>query len=165
MALRAGPVRRALATGSCAVLGAVNRSGALEIWARFALVCRYLAVPSCCVRDRRWDLYLAINDVVTSGAISPVGPVAGQPFDVTDYGVTFVLPTARRDRGAVAALATAISAAPSRRSRRQAGTSPSKSSGQTTSFDVPIPWPVPDQGLTMALPATTVALRSRLVTT
>lgn len=152
MALRAGPVRRALATGSCAVLGAVTvsvLSGSGLASPSFADTSQYeLFCPGSPVGN------LAINDVVTSGAISPVGPVAGQPFDVTDYGSTFVLPTAIVS--AVAALGNSDISGTVTTQIDASGASPSKSSGQTTSFDVPIPSPVPDQGLTIALPATTV---------
>jgi Putative Ig domain len=152
MALRAGPVGRALTIASGAILGTVTVavvSGSGLGSPSFADSSQYeLFCPGSPVGN------IVINDVVTSGALSPANPGAGQQFDVAGYATTFVLPNSIV--GAAAALGNSDIIGTATEQVDATGASPSTMSGGTARFDVPIPSPVPDQGLVVDLPAVSV---------
>jgi hypothetical protein len=96
------------------------------------------------------------NDVVTSGAITPPDPGAGETFQLTDYQTTLVIPSSLV--GAAAALGDTEMSGTAITEVHATGASPSAASQSTGSFDVRIPSPIPDQGMVVHVPtsATTV---------
>jgi len=94
---------------------------------------------------------IALNDTVTSGALSPVDPAEGASFDLTDYQTEVTIPVSIVD--AAAALGnTEISGSAVSQIDATGATPTTMTSGSMT-FDVPIPEPVSSQGLTLAVPS------------
>jgi hypothetical protein len=120
--------------------------------------------PSVQADTRAYELFcpgtpvgdIVLNDVVTSGDISPPDPNAGQAFSLTNYQTTLVLPNAI----AAAALALGNTDLPGTLSSviDAQGASPSSISAGTVHFDAPIPSPVPESGMVISVPAHPVAI-------
>ncbi len=96
------------------------------------------------------------NDVVTSGTMTPPDPGAGGTFQLTDYQTTLVLPSSLV--GAAAALGDTDMSGTSITQVHATGASPSAAPQSTGSFDVPIPSPVPDQGIVIHVPTSSATV-------
>lgn len=93
---------------------------------------------------------IVLNDVVTSGAISPSDPAPGETFHVTDYQTTLELPSSIAS--AAQALGNSDINGTSTSQIDASGASPTSASTGTATFDVPIPSPVPARGMELAFP-------------
>jgi len=94
---------------------------------------------------------LAMNNVVTTGTISPA-PSVGQTFDLTDYQTMVTLPT--QIVTAAAALGNSAIVGTAAVQIDATGATPSRISAGPLTIDTPIPSPVPRTGLTLNLPNT-----------
>src|SRR5579863_5763030 len=94
---------------------------------------------------------VVLNDVTTSAAISPAAPTAGEQFTLSGYQTTVNVPSSLVS--ALAALQPDLegSAAPQ---VDVTGATPAILAFGPLNFDVPIPTPVPDGGLSVILPTT-----------
>jgi hypothetical protein len=99
---------------------------------------------------------LVFNDVVTTGTISPSAPAAGEHFQLTGYQTTLVLPSSVV--GAAAALGNTDISGTATTQVDATGASPSSAPQSAASFDVPIPSPVPDQGLSIDFPVSAASV-------
>jgi Putative Ig domain len=93
---------------------------------------------------------IVLNDVVTSGTISPSNPAPGETFQVTDYQTTLELPSSIT--AAAQALGNSDISGTSTSQIDVSGASPSSASIGTATFDVPIPSPISPRGLELAFP-------------
>lgn len=147
---RAGSARRSAAVRGCAVLVAVGAcllvaSGEGSGARAFADSSAYeLYCPGSPVGN------IVLNDVVTTGTISPPAPAAGQQFSVTGYQTTLDLPSSIVS--AAAALGNTDMAGTGSARLDVSGASPSSIESDST-LDVPIPSPVPSAGLEIAFPS------------
>ena len=93
---------------------------------------------------------IALNDVTTSGSITPADPSSGEQFTVTGYQSQVSLPTqivtAAAALGNTAILGSATGAVD------VTGASPATLSTGAMDIDAPIPSPVPSAGLVLDLP-------------
>ena len=136
-----GAVAALLAVGTCGLVVSVGGPGARA----FADTPRYeLYCPGTPVGN------IVLNDVDTTGTITPPAPAAGQSFSVTGYRTTLDLPSSIVS--AAAALGNADIAGTGSTRVDVSGASPSRMASNST-FDIPIPSPVPDDGLEIALPS------------
>ena len=94
---------------------------------------------------------IALNDVVTEGTISPAVPVVGQQFEVTGYQTSVNLPA--QIASAAQALGNTDLTGTARTTVDALGASPAAVSTSPSSFDVPIPSPVPSSGVTLTIPS------------
>ncbi len=94
---------------------------------------------------------LVINNVVTSGNITPRHPATGQPFTVTSYQTILPIPSTLAEAmsvlGNTAIVGTATTAI------EATGATPSSLSVGSMSFDVPIPKSIPTAGVNLELPS------------
>jgi hypothetical protein len=93
---------------------------------------------------------IVLNDVVTSGTISPPNPAPGETFQITDYQTTLELP--QSITAAAQALGNSDISGTWTSQIDISGASPPSASPGTATFDVPIPSPIPPQGLELAFP-------------
>jgi hypothetical protein len=93
---------------------------------------------------------VVLNDVVTSGALSPLNPVSGEQFQLTNYQTTLAIPSSIAS--AAAALGNSDLSGTVTSQIDASGASPSSVPAGTATFDVPIPSPVPDQGVVIDSP-------------
>ena len=104
---------------------------------------------------------VVINDVVTSGTLTPAPGGAGSTFDLTNYQTAVPLPQSLATAAAAlqpdltGSASTAVDAV---------GASPASTQEGPFNFDVPIPSPVPASGLTLDIPASPVTLGPFTVT-
>jgi len=97
---------------------------------------------------------VVLNDVTTSATISPAAPAPGQQFTLLGYQTAVSLPSSLVS--AVAALQPDLEGSATAQVD-VTGATPATSAVGPLNFDVPIPSPVPDGGLSLTLPS---ALRS-----
>ena len=99
---------------------------------------------------------IVINDVVTSGTISPLDPAPGSQLQLTGYQTTVTFPSSIVS--AAAALGNSAIAGSATTRIDVTGATPSSIVPGPMSFDVPIPLSVPAQGLTIRFPASATTL-------
>ncbi len=95
---------------------------------------------------------VVLNDAVTSASLSPPAPISGQPFSVTGYQTTVNLPSALA--GAAAAVGGPNLTGSATTQIDASGATPAALAQGPLDFNVPIPSPVPDAGVTLSLPST-----------
>ncbi len=97
-----------------------------------------------------------INDVVTSGTISPLDPAPDSQLQLTGYITTVTFPVSIVS--AAAALGNTAIAGTATTRIDVTGATPSSITPGPMSFDVPIPLSIPAQGLTVHFPASATTL-------
>jgi hypothetical protein len=97
-----------------------------------------------------------INDVVTSGTISPLDPAPGGQFQLTGYRTTVTFPVSIV--AAAAALGNTAIAGTATTRIDATGATPTSINPGPMSFEVPIPLSIPAQGLTVHFPASAITL-------
>jgi hypothetical protein len=95
---------------------------------------------------------IALNDVVTTGTLSPSDPSAGQTFSLTGYQTTVTLPSAIVS--AAAALGNSAIVGTASTTVDVIGATPATTPVGPIDINAPIPSPVPGNGLELALPST-----------
>jgi hypothetical protein len=96
---------------------------------------------------------IALNDAVTSAALSPASPGPGQSFSITGYQTVVNIPASLAS--AAAAVAPGQPLAGSATAQIDAsGATPATTAEGPLSFSVPIPNPVPDAGVPLSVPST-----------
>lgn len=99
---------------------------------------------------------IALNDVVTSGTISPATLTSGTQFHLENFQTKVSLPksiaAASQALGNTAITGTASATVD------VTGATPASVSSGTISFNAPIPTPIPDSGIPLLLPATASTL-------
>jgi len=95
---------------------------------------------------------IALNDVTTTGVISPSAPAVGSTFSVTGYQDNVTIP-ASIVSSAQALGNTSISGSATA-TLDVTGATPASMATPTLSIDTPIPSPIPSAGLTLTLPTT-----------
>jgi hypothetical protein len=93
---------------------------------------------------------IVLNDAVTSATLSPSAPTSGQAFSVTGYQTVVNLPSSLAQ--AAAAIQPNLEGSASTQIDAS-GATPAKTAEGPLNFNVPIPSPVPDSGVTLSLPA------------
>ena len=99
---------------------------------------------------------ISLNDVVTSGTISPSSLNVGDQFSVTNYQTSVNLPA--QLASAAASLGNTDISGQATTQLDATGASPATMGSGTLNFDVAIPSAIPDNGLTLAVPSTPVTL-------
>ena len=94
---------------------------------------------------------ISLNDVVTTGTLTPAPGSTGSTFVITNYQTSVPLPASLAT--AAAALQSSITGT-ANTAVDVVGATPASVQEGPFSFDVPIPTPVPAGGLTLAVPAT-----------
>ncbi|HUA95639.1 MAG TPA: hypothetical protein VMB82_08935, partial [Acidimicrobiales bacterium] len=95
---------------------------------------------------------IALNDVVTSGTISPSAPSGGGEFNLTNFQSQVSIPA--QIVSAAAALGNSAITGTATVGVDATGASPSTISAGTLTINSPIPSPVPSSGLQLSLPTT-----------
>lgn len=94
---------------------------------------------------------IVLNNVSSTGSLSPANPAAGDQFNLTDYQSQVPLPAnivnAASALGNVSIMGSATATIDA------LGATPASVSSGTMSFNVPIPTPVPPSGLTLTVPS------------
>ena len=94
---------------------------------------------------------IALNNVDTTGTITPADPTPGEQFNLTGYQNTLTIPSSIAS--AAAALGNSAITGTATASVDAFGATPAQISTGTMSFDVPLPSPVPASGVTLTLPS------------
>ncbi len=94
---------------------------------------------------------VVLNDAVTSATLSPAQPTSGQSFTLTGYQTVVNLPASLA--GAAAALQPNLTGSATAQIDAS-GATPATTSEGPLDFNVPIPSPVPDAGVSLSLPST-----------
>ncbi|HML01665.1 MAG TPA: hypothetical protein VK428_15895 [Acidimicrobiales bacterium] len=118
-----------------------------------------LSAPSAFADTSSYELYcpgtpvgnIALNNVVTTGTITPASPAAGSTFNLTNYQTTVSVPSSLVS--AAAALGNTAIAGSSKVTIDASGATPATLAGPAVSFSDPIPSPVPSSGLALQLPS------------
>jgi hypothetical protein len=99
---------------------------------------------------------IALNNVDTTGSITPANPTPGEQFNVTGYQNTLTIPPSIAS--AAAALGNSAITGTATASVNAAGATPAQISTGALAIDVPLPSPIPGTGVTLTLPtpATTI---------
>lgn len=99
---------------------------------------------------------IVINDVVTTGTISPATPAAGSTFEVTNYQTQLDIPS--QIATAAAALGNTAITGSATATLDATGATPASLNSPTLGINTPIPSPIPSTGLSLDVPspATTV---------
>ena len=95
---------------------------------------------------------LVLNEVTTTATLSPADPSPGQQFNVTNYQAQVPLPAAIAS--AAAALGNLSISGQASGTIDAAGASPASVPTGPMNFDVPLPNPIPDSGVTLTVPST-----------
>ncbi len=96
---------------------------------------------------------IVLNDVVTTGTLTPASPASGQAFTITNYQTKVTIPYSIAS--AAAALGnTAIMGTATGKLDAVSGATPSSVTGSALSFNQPLPTPVPQSGIQLLVPAT-----------
>jgi hypothetical protein len=98
---------------------------------------------------------IALNDVSTSGNLSPASPSAGQQFSLTGYQTQLVIPASIAS--AAAALGNVSITGTATTTVEASGATPASTS-ESLSFSVPIPNPVPAAGLRLSVPSSPITV-------
>jgi hypothetical protein len=117
-----------------------------------------LAAPAAFADSQKYELYcpgtpvgnIVLNDVVTTGTISPASPASGQQFNLTNYQVQVNVPQSLV--AAAAALGNTAIAGTAVAQVDATGATPASIPSGTLQINYPIPSPVPPNGLQLALP-------------
>lgn len=152
---RGGMMARSSRKGRAVVAVVVGLAGAGGTFALFAA-----AAPSAFAASSPYELYcpktpvgnIVLNNVVTSGTITPAAPAAGSQFNLTGYSSVVALPTSIVS--AAAALGNSAIAGTAVTKVDATGATPASISSGNLAINAPIPSPVPATGLTLNLPAT-----------
>jgi len=94
---------------------------------------------------------VVMNDVVTTGTLSPPSPGAGEHFSLTGYRTKVVLPA--QIVSAALVLGNAVIRGTAQTKVEATGATPTQMASGAVSFSLPIPSPVPPGGLVINLPA------------
>ncbi len=94
---------------------------------------------------------IALNNVNTSGTITPADPTPGEQFNLTGYQTTITLPSSIAS--AAAALGNSAITGTAVATVDASGATPAQIATGTMSFDVPLPSPIPPSGITLTLPS------------
>ena len=94
---------------------------------------------------------IVLNDVSTSGTISPADPSTGQQFNLTGYQTMVSLPSSIAS--AAQALGNSAIAGSARTGIGATGATPQTMTVGPIDINVPIPSPVPNSGLDLSLPS------------
>jgi hypothetical protein len=95
---------------------------------------------------------IVLNNVVTTGTITPAAPAAGGTFNITNYQSTVALPTSIV--GAAAALGNSAITGSAVLKVDATGATPASVTAPNITISAPIPSPVPAAGLNLVLPST-----------
>ena len=95
---------------------------------------------------------IVLNDVNTTGTITPADPAPGEQFNVTGYQSTINLPASIAS--AAAALGNTDLGGTATASIDASGATPAQISTGTMNFDTPLPPFVPSSGVTLTVPST-----------
>jgi len=95
---------------------------------------------------------IVLNNVTTSGTLSPSDPSSGEQFNVTGYQTQVALPT--QIVTAAAALGNSAIVGTAAAQVDATGATPASVSAGTLTINAPIPSPVPPTGLVLDLPST-----------
>jgi hypothetical protein len=99
---------------------------------------------------------IVLNDVNTTGTITPADPTPGEQFNVTGYQSTINLPASIA--GAAAALGNTDIGGTATASLDATGATPAQISTGLMSFDAPLPPFVPSSGLTLTVPSSAATI-------
>jgi len=95
---------------------------------------------------------IVLNNVVTTGTITPASPLAGSTFSLTNYQSTVALPSSIVS--AAAALGNSAIAGSATLKVDATGATPATVAVPPITINAPIPSPVPATGLALTLPST-----------
>jgi hypothetical protein len=95
---------------------------------------------------------IALNNVVTTGTITPASPAAGSTFNLTNNQTTTALPSSIVS--AAAALGNSAIAGNATLKVDATGATPASVAAPPITINAPIPSPVPASGLSLMLPST-----------
>ena len=94
---------------------------------------------------------IALNNVDTTGTITPSDPAPGQQFNLTGYQTTLAIPASIA--GAAEALGNSALTGTATGAVDASGATPAQISTGTMTLDAPLPSPIPPGGITLTLPA------------
>ncbi len=134
------------------VVGLVGSGGVFALFAASA--------PSAFADSSPYELYcpgtpvgnIALNNVVTTGTITPAAPASGATFNLTNYQSNVSLPTSIVS--AAAALGNSAIAGTATLKVDATGATPASVAAPAITINAPIPSPVPATGLALTLPST-----------
>jgi hypothetical protein len=93
---------------------------------------------------------IALNNVDTTGTITPPDPASGVPFNLTGYQTTLTIPASIAS--AAAALGNTAITGTATGSVDAVGATPAQISTGAMNIDVPLPSPIPPTGVSLTLP-------------
>jgi hypothetical protein len=99
---------------------------------------------------------IALNDVNTTGTITPADPSPGEQFNVTGYQSTINLPASIA--AAAAALGNTDIGGTATATLDASGATPAQISTGTMNFDTPLPPIVPSSGVTLTVPSSAATI-------
>ncbi|MGH9917568.1 MAG: hypothetical protein ACRD6W_01645, partial [Nitrososphaerales archaeon] len=99
---------------------------------------------------------IALNNVSTTGTITPPDPTSGEQFTLTGYQNTLTIPSSIAS--AAAALGNSAITGNATASVDASGATPAQISTGALSIDVPLPSPIPAGGVTLTLPSQAVTI-------
>ncbi|HYA67476.1 MAG TPA: hypothetical protein VED63_01975 [Acidimicrobiales bacterium] len=95
---------------------------------------------------------VALNDINTAGTITPADPAPGEQFNLTGYQTTLTIPASIAS--AAAALGNTALIGTATGSVDAIGATPAQISTGSMDFDVALPSPIPEGGVTLTVPST-----------
>jgi len=95
---------------------------------------------------------IVLNDVITTGTITPASPASGSTFNLTNYQSKVSLPTSIVSAAAALGNSAIVGSAVTKIDAT--GATPASIASGTLAINAPIPSPVPTTGLPLILPAT-----------
>jgi hypothetical protein len=99
---------------------------------------------------------LAINNVVTTGTMSPSAPARGHTFSITGYQTVFSIPAEIAE--AAQALGNTVMSGTYSSYVHVTGAKPATIQSAMSAFSVPIPKTVPDSGLAITVPVSAASV-------
>lgn len=142
--LRGAAGSAVLVAATIGAVGGIATGGGSAAWAAAAPYELYC--PKTPVGD------IALNNVTTTGTITPANPAVGSTFQITGYQATVTIPAAIVT--AAAALGNPSIQGSATAKIDMTGATPATMSSPTLSFNQTIPTPVPSSGLNLTLPST-----------